>query len=588
MSFEFSRGTFIDFATGESYDDALALSGREDAIHPWVITRLMGSPRRRTPHPLVGNESFLCLPEGESLDPHQIETISYCLTGDDTLVGDDAGLGKTISMIATMNAWDARHILIVCPAVVKYNWRRELQKWWKYADTALIHIVEGDDIAVPDPGSHEPFAVIINYDILNRHKKVLARGGYPWDTAIFDESHRINNDKTDRTRAAVGAANYKKFKPIPARKRLFASATALNKPKNLWVISKTCDPKGLGDDWFKFHRRYCNLVPTSFGYDVNGASNLAELGTRMRASFYIRHDDSVLGLKPYVEDVVALPRTKRVKDTQANMILAMLGKAEESQDEETLSKLEGLRYAVSKGDAHILDAEIDNALRLVADTLAGAIEGLRGVVPPFEFMSKYRKEVSEDKVEPAIDYIKAFLEDNPEEPLLVFAHHKEVVAQIVEACKPFGKVEFITGAVKAAVRDEIKERFQKGETRVIVANLFAGGEGITLTRANRVIFVETDWNATTIRQCFKRVHRRGQTRPCHITYILMDQTVDIYVASTFLKKRAHIDEFNHEISRNSLEGIGGFDTGRGGHPGSAPRDTLALDEKGGAATDTSP
>lgn len=547
MGIEWARGIFYGSPLLEETSNALDLVGKESSLHPWVFPRVLAKGKR-TPFLIdESHYSILGVPAGEILDPHQKESIGYILGGDDTLLGDDAGLGKTISIICSLNAWCASRVLIVCPAVVKYNWKKELLKWSNLRGER-IHVVEGDDIWVPD--SDSPGVTIINYDLLVRHKKALA--AHLWDGLVYDESHKINNEKNKRTRAALGHG--KKQKAIPARKRIFASATSLNKPKHLWATAQACDPQGLGSNWFKFVHRYCDAVHTQYGLNVNGASNLGELGARMRASYYIRHNDSVLGLKPYTENVIAVPRTKRVKETQSQMILAMLGKAQADGDQEVLVRLDGLIKAVqaaqsdSQSSIQILEAEIDNAIRIVGDTLAEQAQGLRGFVPDFEEMSEYRRIIAEDKVEYAKAYLDSILSDDPDEgPILIFCHHKSVVQLLADVCEKYGKVEIIDGSVKASERQEIVSRFQDGTTRIIVANLFAGGEGITLTRANRVLFVETDWNATTIRQCFKRIHRRGQQRACLIEYLLMDNSVDIFVTGKFIAKRKIIDEVNDEI-----------------------------------------
>lgn len=539
----FSRGVLIDFASGETFGNDLLLSS-PDTVSPWAIHQIVNLAKSRSPYVLRGSEPFLHLPSHLSLDPHQLESVGYIIAGDDTLLGDDAGLGKTISMIVSANVWDCRKILIVCPAVVKYNWKAELTKWWKWGKILPIHVTEGDDIGrIPDTGG----VTIINYDLLVRHKKVL--DSITWDLAIFDESHRLSNPEAKRTRAALGHG--KRTKPIPAHKRIFASATAMNRPKNLWTMAQTCDPKGLGANWFKFHMRYCNGFRTPYGWDVNGASNLPELGARMRKAFYVRHDDSVLKLHPYTESTIAIPRSDEVNVLQRNIILDILGKAKDTNDTATLDRLGGLIKAIesSPNNLDVIQGEFDNAVRIVGETLAEQTASLRGLTPSFEFMSLYRKAVGLAKCEFAIRYVKDWLEntDDPDEPLIIFAHHKETVAALYDSLSKVTSCEIIDGSVAPIDRETLKNDFQAGKFRVFILNLAAGGEGITLTRANTVLMVETDWQASTIRQAFKRAHRRGQTRPVSVVFIVMDDSIDVAVTHTFLSKRAVINEINDEM-----------------------------------------
>lgn len=509
-----------------------------DKLAPWCAVRLKyrGSGEvRRT----FMDEKALApyVPPGCVLDAYQQESVGYALTGDDTLLGDDAGLGKTVISIICLNAWDARRIVIVSPSSVKYNWKKELQKWRVTAEPDSIHVVEGDD------WNDDANVVIINYDLLSRHADKLHAS--EWDAAIYDESHRLTNKKAQRTKLVFGHGGRPKVLPIKARKRISASATPMNRPIHLWTHCKAYDPNGLGKEWLDFVKRYCAGYKTAFGWDDKGASHLDELAYRLRASFFIRHDDSVINLPPYVEQSIVIPRTTRVKDTQVEMLMRVLGMASVLEDDTVAEKAKELRAAIESaaGNVTVQDAEIEHALRLIGETLAEQTSSLNIAKPMFEEMSLYRKIIGEEKVSHAVSYISMVLDRSETEPLLIFCHHKEVVKGIAEGLRKSGvKFDVITGDVSSKKKDEVKEAFQAGEIRVIIANMAAGGEGLTLTASNHVLFIETDWNASTIRQCLKRIHRRTQTRPCLVEYLLMDATVDMYVTNVFLGKRAVIDE----------------------------------------------
>ncbi len=121
-------------------------------------------------------------PDGLSLLPFQRAGVEYASQRTLTLIADEPGLGKTVQAICTVNAdRDARRILIVCPASLKRNWRREWLKW----------DVKGLSIQVVDGTTPQEFTgnvCVLNYDILTAHRAQL-KDGAAWDVMILDEFH---------------------------------------------------------------------------------------------------------------------------------------------------------------------------------------------------------------------------------------------------------------------------------------------------------------------------------------------------------------------------------------------------------------
>lgn len=133
-------------------------------------------------------------PAGLAYLPYQRGGIAYAMERDGVLIGDEPGLGKTIQAIGAVNADpNARRVLVICPASLKLNWRNELRKWLTRPLT--IGIAESDDFPKTD-------VVIINYDIVARHRLVIDR--IEWDCLIVDEAHYLKSPKAQRTKAVLG------------------------------------------------------------------------------------------------------------------------------------------------------------------------------------------------------------------------------------------------------------------------------------------------------------------------------------------------------------------------------------------------
>jgi SWI/SNF-related matrix-associated actin-dependent regulator 1 of chromatin subfamily A len=466
---------------------------------------------------------------------YQIEDVNFILNHEATLLAEDAGLGKSLIMIVTMNTMDAKNVLLICPAVAKYNWAlKELPKW--SSQSLSVGVVEGDEWTDTD-------VVIINYDILERHKRRIRER--KWDLLICDESHRLKNKDAKRTKLVFGGtakfpeavAAEQGFKlagkkqgvytidPIVAPKRIFATATPLNRPKDLWTICKECDPHGLGKDWFKFHRRYCAMVKTPFGWDINGADNLQELGARMRDRFMVRHDNPI-DLPPFREQVFLLPPVKVV-----------LGE-EEQFVQENLDAL--LNLGKRLGRKLTEDSPTEEFLRVLGE---GYIEHAHLIgEPEFKVMfSKFalvREQTGLGKVPAVVEFIKDKSEDG-EIPLVCFGYHRSVMQELI---KKFPGCSYVIGGMPSKRRQEMVDRFQDGETNYFFGNVDAAGEAITLTRARLGCFAEMDWRGTAIIQARKRIHRIGQVNPVSVYYLCAAKSFDHYVSETAVEKMQNIYE----------------------------------------------
>lgn len=462
------------------------------------------------------------VPDALKLYEFQKADVEYILKRNSTLLAEDAGLGKSAIMTVVANALKAKSVLVVCPAIAKYNWAKK--EWPKWSTLDLrVGIVEANDW--PENAD----VVIINYDILYRHKKKIQER--VWDYLIVDESHRIKNIEARRTVMVLGGAvkQLKKdaleaggeqigggrryrYPSIRAKKRVFATATPLNRPIDLWTICETCDPKGLGRDREAFVNRYCAPKMTEFGRDEKGADNLNELGALMRAAFMVRHKpEEVLGLPPLREDIYLLSPIQAIVRMEEQFVhdnidalMALAAKQGRKDLNETSSAREFLRI--------VGEAILNNV------TMLGEPEFL----PVFTEYSRIRKETGIAKVPAVIDYIDETTADG-EIPLVVFGYHREVLLALKEH---YPEAACIIGGMSSKARNEQVDRFQGGDTNLFLGNMDAAGEAVTLTRANLLTFAELDWRGTALIQARKRIHRISQEKPCFVTYLCAADSFD--------------------------------------------------------------
>lgn len=189
-------------------------------------------------------------PAGQTYLPYQTTGIEFAANRDAALIADEMGLGKTIQAIGLLNTrLDLERVLVVCPAGLRINWRRELDAW-------LVNpLVE---------------VQIVSWDGLHK-----LNSGYAWDCIIADEAHYAKNREARRSRALMS---------LRARVRVALTGTPiLNRPIELWNILHWLRPDLWPEKSFwPYARRYCAAHRGPFGWDFGGASHLDELAGHLR------------------------------------------------------------------------------------------------------------------------------------------------------------------------------------------------------------------------------------------------------------------------------------------------------------------
>jgi len=318
--------------------------------------------------------------------------------------------------------------------------------------------------------------------IINYDLLGAIKGIKPFSTLVLDESHRIKNHKAIRTKAAL-----KLMSRIP---RVYAlSGTPIpNRPIELWPLLH-----GLGiyrGGWFDFAQRYARMYTAPWGLDVSGASNLPELRELMKPHTLRRTRDQVF--TNYQQPITSLitfdlPTDKREQSFNA-------------------------------------DALINHPNPMLA----------------FEGLAEVMKEAGMRKVKPAAEFIENILESG--ESVVVFAHHKDVVAELNTILK-MHKASIITGATPANARSDLLKTFQSGKTKLFIGNLAACQEGIDLSIADTVIFVEATWQTSALEQASARVENINKQGKAPLIYLLtIANSLDHTVLKKILKKQNIINQ----------------------------------------------
>ncbi|MGC1708852.1 MAG: C-terminal helicase domain-containing protein, partial [Nitrosotalea sp.] len=131
------------------------------------------------------------------------------------------------------------------------------------------------------------------------------------------------------------------------------------------------------------------------------------------------------------------------------------------------------------------------------------------------------------------------------ESVVVFCHHKAIHGLLHKSLHEYSPSSIIGGQTDKVRQDNI-DRFQNGETKLMIAGLRAGNVGINLSRARYVIFAELDWSPAIHRQAEDRLHRIGQKNTVFAYYLMGNGTLDDHVANVLVDKSYEIDAIMDE------------------------------------------
>tara|TARA_R110000744_G_scaffold265790_1_gene379841 strand:+ start:59 stop:2134 length:2076 start_codon:yes stop_codon:yes gene_type:complete len=412
-------------------------------------------------------------PSGKELYPFQYVGVQFAqLSFGRALIADDMGIGKTIQALAyiALNQ-DKLPALVVCPANVKYNWANECKAWLPKLSVAVIEGRSKGEIPEAD-------IIICNYDIMSGRANDLL--DMKINIVVCDESHYLKNHKAKRTEATLSVAK-------GSTSVLCLSGTAItNRPNEYFTTLNLLRPNEF-NSFFNFGKRYCDGQQTRFGWDFTGSSNTEELHERTR-------DFTIRRLKKEV--LAELPDKVRTIHTV---------KPSKSQ----LTKYHAKHESWLADYQHYID---NNTMP------AGFI---------LNMLTDLRHECGRMKIESTIEWLINYKEMTGK-PVVVFAHHKDVLKGISDGLRAENwRMGAITGGVPAEKRAKFVEQFQAGELDVMLCSTVAAKEGITLTAADTVVFVEREWTPAWEEQAEDRVNRIGQdSNNVHAIYLTVAGTID--------------------------------------------------------------
>ena len=465
----------------------------------------------------------------EDLFPHQRAGVAFLAKARRALLADEPGLGKTAQAIRAIKKLqdDGEQVfptLIVCPNTLKKNWQREFKKWWPEVSVSVVKGSANQRRKILE----EPADVyVINWESLRAHSRLagygsvaLARcrecGGHDekvsenrcevhvrelnkleFKAVVADEIHRSKEPKSKQTRALWAATG-------DADIRFALTGTPIaNNVLDLWSILHWLDPS----EWpskTKWIDRMVNTMMNAFGGMM------------------------VLGVKPHMQtefDATINPRMRRMLK---KVVLPWLPDMMFERRDVEMSTKQAKAY---KQMRDLMIAELEGGEAITAPS------PLTQTTRLLQFASSYaemavNEETGEStakliapscKVDALMDDIKNG--DFGDDSVAVCAVSRQLIEILSEALTK-AKIEhgLITGAQDEDQRQQAVDDFQSGKTKWILFTAQAGGVGITLTAARRLVMLQRPWSLVDHKQALDRVHRIGSE--VHDSIIVTDYVTE--------------------------------------------------------------
>ena len=404
--------------------------------------------------------------------------------------------------------------LIVCPLSVVSTWTIAWLQWAPHLRVLPIN--------------NKDRSYFINelqddvYDVFICHWPVLRLMTELEDIIFFhviaDEAHALQNRKSKQS------VSLKKLKA--GYKSALTGTPAFDKPDDLWSILNWLYPKYWSSYW-----KYWNehIIFDNFnGYrTIVGVNNPEKLQREMSGFYIRRRKEEVLTDLPdkyYSEIKIELgPQQRRAYNSMRDDMLAWVGEHE--------------------------------AEPVVAPIIIAQLTRLQQFACAFAEFDPIKNKMMLSEPSTKLDAVIDIL-DSTGSQVVVFSNYSQVIdllcARLEKKGITYGKY---VGKTPNAQRSQIVSDFQDGKLQVFAGTISAGGVGINLFAADKVIFIDRNWSNALNLQAEDRLHRMGQQNAVQVIDIIADKTIDakririIKQKWSWVRKllgEGEVDEWNEE------------------------------------------
>ncbi|XP_068176206.1 DNA repair and recombination protein RAD54-like isoform X2 [Antennarius striatus] len=463
---------------------------------------------------------------GKVLRPHQREGVKFlweCVTGRrisgsyGCIMADEMGLGKTLQCITLMwtllrQSPDAKpeinKAIVVSPSSLVRNWFNEVVKWLggrvtpvaieggskEDIDRKLVNFISQHGLRVPTP------ILIISYETFRLHAEVLHKGKV--GLVVCDEGHRLKNSDNQ---------TYQALNTISAERRVLISGTPIQNDLLEYFSLVHFVNAGILGTAQEFKKRF--ELPILKGRDADACDK-----------------DRLTG-EEKLKELISI--VNRLTPLQAELYKCFLRQAK------PIETLQEGKISVSSLASITLLKKLCNHPALIYDKCVEGEEGFQGTLDLFPrgYCTKAVEPQLSGKML-VLDCILAITKTTTSDKVVLVSNYTQTLDLFEKLCRsrryPYIRLD---GTMSIKKRAKIVERFNSPSSSEFIFMLSskAGGCGLNLIGANRLVMFDPDWNPANDEQAMARVWRDGQKKTCYIYRLLSTGTIE----EKILQRQAH-------------------------------------------------
>lgn len=429
--------------------------------------------------------------------PKQEQMFVYGLAHNYFILGADMRLGKSMSTISIRKIRDC-NCLVICPAYLVSNWKKEIQKW--STDSVTTFTKGGEIYEVCDSDF-----VVISYDLVQKAEHL-----FEWaDMVLIDEIQNLANMTAKKTQFIHRCVyeNSPKYligitgTPIKNRVKEFYSLMALVNydpaQTDHSFLEKYPDEITFAERFSHSNTYEVQVKGGRFIKVTNyfGIKNVDELKKWLKNK-YIRIRADVNDLPPvtYIETLLS-----------------------DTDDKELLNTFNN--YFISDKDAYGMSSSFNEARR-----------NRTGSVLP-----EHKRNAAIKKVPFTIKYVESLMQEVS--CCLVYSDHREPCQQLAAHFK----VPAITGEMSGTKRADLVRCFQEGKLNMLCATIGSLKEGADLYRAKDLVLNDLSWVPGNLDQVCARMQKIGEKDP-RTVHLLFGSPQDSKIWEALKEKKDTINK----------------------------------------------
>lgn len=477
-----------------------------------------------------------------TLTEHQKDGVRFLVGNKKCICADEMGLGKSITSIVAALEVGAKHVLVICPASLKHNWKRECLRYCKDDEVGVIHGSKWDGVAkrftimnyeivqkyyeVPEEPVYEDVEIMDSdgnvVEVLRKPVMVKNSSGKlvqkmkksvkkddikrcllnsplflnEFDCVIIDEAQKLSNNTSIRYKTVYDFLKKSKPKCI----FLLTGTPLTNTPLNLYHILKLIDCD-VTKDYNYYLTRYCGAVKHKRRdggqyYTFGEIANLDELREKIKDN-YIRRLTSDVGVmvKKNIQmryfDLDDIQR-ERYNKLWSDYVLAQEGK-----------HVDITPFYDEYWGEYDDDSNLDKNRKLIEGSLI-------------------RQFFGREMVQHTINSVDELLEDG--EKVVIMTVFTEELRRLKDY---YGdKAVVFKGGMTSKQKEMVEKAFNNDKNvKVFIGQIIAAGVGLNLDSASHLFFNNYDWVAANNIQAESRIHRLTQKKDVNCIYMLFDESI---------------------------------------------------------------